>query len=367
MKGSLQLGRILGIPVRVHITFLALVAFIGFAGLMKGGPRQAVLSVVFILALFVCVLLHELAHSLVARHYGVKVDSITLLPIGGVAAMEEMPKKPSEEAVTAIVGPLASLAIAGGLAAVVYGLQGPEAILAFDPLGGPILSSLVWTNVVIAVFNLIPAFPMDGGRVLRAVLAHYIGQVRATTIAATLGQVTAVLIGLAGLLVLNNLWLALIAIFIFLGAGQESRQVRLQALLDEVTAAQAMVTRFETVERNVPLRTALAYASEGYQHDFPVVQGDMIVGVVTRQDLLNGLHSLGPDRVVGDVMSTNLCQVTPETTMDAIYRRVAQGTCGVVLVRQDDRIVGLVTPESINYHMMRAATGRTPRQGAPPS
>ncbi len=366
MGGSIELGRILGIPVRVHITFLLLVAFIGFAGLMKGGPIQAAYSIVFILALFVCVLLHELAHSLVARHYGVRVDSITLLPIGGVAAMEEMPKKPSEEAVTAIVGPLTSLAIAGGLAGLVYGMQGPDAIFAFDPLGGPILSSLVWTNVVIALFNLIPAFPMDGGRVLRAVLSHYMGQVRATNIAATLGQATAVLIGLVGLLILNNLWLALIAIFIFLGAGQESRQVRLQAMLDDFTAGQAMVTRFDTLEHNVPLRTALAHASQGYQHDFPVVRGDMIVGIVTRQDLLNGLHTAGPDRVVGDVMSTNLCQVTPDTSMASIYNSVAQGRCGVVLVRQDDRIVGLVTPESFNYYMMQMATRGAGPPAAPP-
>jgi Zn-dependent protease/CBS domain-containing protein len=368
--GSFEIGRLFGIPVRVHWLFLGLVAIFGVAGWMKGGPLpsgrllSAVVSVVYIVALFACVVVHELAHSLVGRRFGVKVESITLLPIGGVAAMEEMPRRPSEELLMAIVGPITSLAIGAVIAGIIYAIRGPAGLLRpFDPLHGSLLSGLMWTNIVIAGFNLLPAFPMDGGRVLRAVLAHYMGQVQATQIAASLGQAVAVLLGLTGVLVWPNLWLVVIAIFIYIGAGQESQQVRMQAVLDGITARQAMISRFETINRSEPLSTALAYASQGYQADFPVVEGDTIVGLVTRQDLLTGLHHLGPAHTVGEIMTTNVCQAAPETTLGNLFRSVAQGTCGIVLVRENDRIIGLVTPESVRDRMMLAATGGRPAVG----
>jgi len=350
--GSIQLGRILGIPLRVHVTFLLLVLIIGVGGLLSGGPTQALWSMLFIVAIFACVILHELSHSLVARSYGVRVESITLLPIGGVAAMEEMPRKPSEEGLMAIAGPLMSLAIAGAL----YGLSHLLHYAGPATFGGqPWLKMLIQANLIIAGFNLLPAFPMDGGRVLRAVLASRMDHVEATNIATSVGQVMAVLIGLAGLFVFHgNLWLVLIAIFIFVGAGQEGKQVRTQAVLERITAGQAMVTRFETLPRDATLAMALAYATQGYQHDFPVVDRDTIVGVVTRQDLLNGLHHLGPQRTVGEVMTTTVCQVPPEANMADVYRRLALGSCGVVLVRQADRIVGLVTPESFREQLLGA-------------
>jgi len=357
--GSIQIGRILGIPVRVHITFLILVAFIGFAGLVAGGPSRALWSMIFIVALFACVVLHELSHSLVARSYGVRVESITLLPIGGVASMEDMPRKPHEEALMAIVGPLTSLAIAGALYVVANVLHYPGPV-AYDHR--PLFVMLMWTNVMIAGFNLLPAFPMDGGRVLRAILAHYMDHVRATNIAVSLGQGFAVMIALAGIFLLNmNIWLVLIAVFIFLGAGQEGQQVRTQAVLEGISAGQAMIRRFETLDRNSPLSVALAYATQGYQHDFPVVEGDTIVGIVTRQDLLNGLHHLGPQSTVGEVMTTNVCQVPPDANMADVYRRIAQGGCNVILVREGDRISGIVTPESFRDQLIASAGQPPPR------
>ncbi|MGQ9732588.1 MAG: site-2 protease family protein [Candidatus Zipacnadales bacterium] len=355
MGGSVQIGRVFGIPVRVHITFLLLLVFIAVAGLLRGGLSQAAWSVLFIAALFACVVLHELAHSLVARAYGVKVEGIMLLPIGGVAGMEEMPRKPTEEAFMAIAGPAVSLSLAALLWTIINltGYRGPLAY--YDE---PLLLMLMWTNIIIAAFNLLPAFPMDGGRVLRAVLAHYIGLLEATRIAVSIGQIMAVVIALAGIFLFKmNLWLVLIAMFIFFGAGQEGRQVQMQAFLRGVAARQAMVTRFETLPRTAPLSVALAYASQGYQHDFPVVQGDMIVGVVTRQDLLNGLYSLGPEHHVGEVMTTQVCQVAPHATLEEVYRGMSQGNCRIVLVREADRIVGLITPDSIGDQLAAAATG----------
>jgi Zn-dependent protease/CBS domain-containing protein len=366
LRGSFTIGRIFGIPVRVHVTFLILVGVFALAGWMRDGPIGALTSTGFILALFACVLVHELSHSLVGQRFGVKVESITLLPIGGVASMEEMPKKPHEELITAIVGPLTSLALAAVFAAIVYASEGASGLTRpADPLGGSLLKALMWTNLVIAGFNLLPGFPMDGGRVLRAILAHYMGQVQATQIAATLGQAVAVLMGLGGLLLLHNIWLVVIAVFIYIGAGQENQMVKTQAFMDGITARQAMISRFDTIARDQTLRTALAYATQGYQHDFPVVEGDMIVGIVTRQDLLNGLHMLGPDRVVGEIMSTNLCQAAPEMSLGDVYRQVAQGACSVVLVREHDRIVGLVTPESVRDHLIAAAGGSPAHGGRP--
>ena len=358
MFGSIQLGRILGIPLRVHITFIALVLFIVVGGYLTGGPRQALWSMLFIVALFACVVLHELAHSMVARSYGVRVESITLLPIGGIAAMQEMPRAPREEGLMAIAGPLMSLSIAGVLYGVTHLLHyaGPATYG-----NQPWLRMLLQANLIIAGFNLLPAFPMDGGRVLRAVLASRMDHVEATNIASSVGQVMAVLIGLAGIFLLHvNLWLVLIAIFIFMGAGQEGRQVRAQAVLERISAGQAMVTRFETLPRDAQLAVALGYATRGYQHDFPVVEQDMIVGVVTQQDLLTGLHHLGPQHTVGEVMSTNVCQVPPGANMADVYRRIAQGGCGVVLVREADRIIGLVTPESFREQLLGAGGGRPP-------
>ena len=355
MGVSIQIGRIFGIPLRLHITFVILVGIIGIAGYFSGGPEKALWSVVFIAALFACVVLHELGHSLVARAYGVRVESITLLPIGGVAAMEDIPRKPAEEALMAIAGPAVSLMLAGALYAVteVLGYRGP---IAYG--GGPLLVMLLQTNLIIAMFNLLPAFPMDGGRVLRAVLAHYMDHVRATSIAVSLGQGLAVVMGLGALFIPGmSLWFVVIAFFIFVGAGQEGQQVRTQAVLERVSAGQAMIRRFETLDRDAPLSVALAYATQGYQHDFPVVDGDMIVGVVTRQDLLAGLHNLGPHHTVGQVMTTNVCQVPPQANMADVYRRIAQGGCNVVLVREGDRITGLVTPESFRDHLV-ALSGR---------
>ncbi len=357
MGGSIQLGRILGIPLRVHFTFLLLLAFFGYLGYRDGDAVGAVWSILFICALFGCVILHELSHSMVARYYGVEVESITLLPIGGVAAMKEMPRAPVQEGVMAIAGPIASMAIAAVFAGIiaVTGSLGP---IVFQ--GQPLFGALMWTNIIIAIFNLIPAFPMDGGRVLRAVLAHYLGLVRATRVAVTLGQILAVGIALGGVFILGNLWLGLIGVFIFLGAGQEGRQVQTQALLASVTARQAMVQGFATLNRHWTIGATLAYIGQGYQRDFPVVDELTIVGIASRDALVNAYHQLGPDRLVGEVMSTAICQVTPEANMADVYRQMPPGACRVLLVLEGGAVIGLVTPDSIQERLVAASSGHLP-------
>ncbi len=356
MSGSLQIGRLFGIPVRVHWLFLGLVAFIALLGYQRGGLLQGVHSALFIIALFACVVVHELSHSLVARRYGVKVESITLLPIGGVAAMEEMPRKPMQELTMAIAGPLASLAIGAGLWFVWRAMRGAEslqALLQFSPLGTDFVRDLMWVNVMLAGFNILPAFPMDGGRVLRAVLASQMSYVQATRIAAMVGRVFAVLMGLVAFAV-GHVFLVVIALFIFLGASAEERQVRIHAMLENVPVAHAMIPRFETIAPEYPVGAALQYASQGYQHDFPVVEGEHIIGVVTRQGLIEGLSSHGGGTPVRDVMRTDMCQAAPQESLADVYVRMAKGACPVALVVEQARVVGLITPESVQNYLAAA-------------
>jgi len=373
MGGSFQIGKLFGIPIKVHVLFLLLVAFYAFMGFSEGskaggfhvGLVQGLRSGLFIIALFGCVVVHELSHSLVARRYGVKVESITLLPIGGVSSMEEMPRKPSQELTMAIAGPLASIGVAGVFFVVSWALNPAQPLPRFSPMGQHLVADLVRVNLLLAAFNILPAFPMDGGRVLRAVLATHMSYVAATRIAAGVGQGVAVLMGVAGLILTGNFWLIIIAIFIFLGAGAEERQVRIHALLENVPVTQAMIPRFETMPPDYPLGYALQYASQGYQHDFPIVDGGHIIGIVTRQGLIEGLSAQSPQVPVRSVMRTDICQATPGESLADVYVRLAKVGCPVALVVDQQRVVGLVTPDSVQAYLAAAVQRATYGGGGP--
>lgn len=219
MRWSIRLGRLFGVPVYLHFTFLLLLGLVGFLGLIQGGPLVAVSGVVLIAAVFACVVLHEFGHVLAARRYGIPTRDVILLPIGGLARLARMPDEPRQELVVALAGPAVNVVIAALLSPLVYlGSSG-------------FLGQLFAINVILFVFNMLPAFPMDGGRVLRALLARRMHYVRATDLAASIGKGMAVLLALAGLFGIPGLWsanpmLLVIAWFVWSGAGREAEMAR---------------------------------------------------------------------------------------------------------------------------------------------
>ncbi len=227
MKWSWKLGEIRGISINVHATFLIFLGWIA-VGQLQGNPRSAVAEVFFSLAVFGTIILHELGHALAAARYGIPTRDITLWPIGGVARLERMPREPKQELVVALAGPAVNVALMG-----VLGIVGNFIALFFAqyPLGvtaGGLVSRLIWVNGFLALFNLLPAFPMDGGRVLRAFLAMRMQYVQATGIAASTGRMMSVLFGFAGLLVFEHPMLVLIALFVWSAAGSEEKMTRMR-------------------------------------------------------------------------------------------------------------------------------------------
>ncbi|MFQ6099201.1 MAG: site-2 protease family protein [Armatimonadota bacterium] len=357
MGWSFQIGRLFGIPIRVHITFFILPLIIWLGGSVRGAFMGGLTGVIFICALFGCVVLHELGHSIVARNYGIVVKDITLLPIGGVSNMERIPEEPRQELAISIAGP----AVSAGVFVVIAVLLGIGGLNPFsappmrDVTGHPMgfvgfLRQLMWINLILAIFNLVPAFPMDGGRILRAFLAEHMDYVRATQTASVVGQAFAFLMGFVGLFL--NPWLILVAIFVFMGAGQEEQQVRVRSVLRDVPAAAAMLTRFDALAPEHTLRQALELASRGFQHDFPVVRDGTVVGIITHEDLLRGLYESGLDRPVGEIMRTDLCPRSPDATLEVFYDDVAHGRCHIFPIISGGQLVGLVTPDSISRYIV---------------
>ena len=351
MGWSFQIGRLFGIPLRVHVTFFLLLAFVAWGdshGLRD--PRAGLIGAAYIAALFACVVLHELGHSLVARRYGVNVSHILLLPIGGVAMMERIPDNPKQEFNIAVAGPLVSIGIGvlcgAGLAIAHQPLVVPSADLL---TGGHFLLRLATINIFLALFNLIPAFPMDGGRILRSLMAQHMDYAKATRFAAGLGQTMAFFFGILG--IFTNPWLLLIAVFIYLGAGQEGQQVQVRSLLRNVPVGYAMAKQFAVMQPDEPLERAVQEAMAGYQHDFPVVEGAKVVGLVTRDALIAALYERGAETPLRGVMVDSFCTAKAEDSLADLYDRMNHDGCPAVVVMQDDQPVGLLTPERVVQYL----------------
>jgi len=288
MKWSWRIGRIAGIDVYVHSTFLLLLAWVAIANYLENHRLvDAVYGLFFIITLFGIVVLHELGHALTARQFGIRTRDITLLPIGGLARLERMPEDPRQELLVALAGPAVNVVLAGVLFAILAFTSGVAAMNNAKLVGGSFLASLVAVNVTLAVFNLLPAFPMDGGRVLRAILAMRMDYVRATQVAANIGQALALMLGFLGLF--SNPFLVFIALFIWMGAAQEASMVQMKAALGGIPVQQVMITNYQTLSPDDPLAHAVEQILAGFQHDFPVVEADRVVGVLTRTDLFRAL------------------------------------------------------------------------------
>jgi Zn-dependent protease/predicted transcriptional regulator len=358
-RWSWTIGRIAGIDIQVHATFLLLLAWIAYAQYRSIGTTAAAISgVVFTLAVFASVVLHELGHALTAAHFGVKTRGILLWPLGGVAQLEQIPDEPREELLIAAAGPAVTIVIALILYAILRATGVPiDYHNAFGGNGG-FLERLLWINVVLAAFNLLPAFPMDGGRILRALIAMRIDHARATAIAAGIGQGFALAFGLYGLFVSGNIWLVFIAFFVWLAAASEARASRFKSVLDGIPVSRVMITNVETLSPSDPLSVAVDHVVAGFQHDFPVVDKGKVVGVLTRSDLLRAVAQGQPGATVGDIMERSFASAAPNDMLDAALTRLQQCACQTLPVLRDGQLAGVLTMESIGT--LVAFTGRTP-------
>ncbi len=359
MSWSFPIGHLFGSELRVHATFFLLIAWIGIAGWLQGGPDAAALNILYILILFACVIAHEFGHALTARRYGIRTPDVTLLPIGGLARLERMPEKPGQEVLVALAGPAVNVVIFLVLALVL----GPDRLRA-TTLDEITLSSLpaqvAILNLVLAVFNLIPAFPMDGGRVLRAVLSLGMDRASATRVAAAAGQGLAFAMGLFGL-VAGNPVLLLIAFFIFLSAGAERADEAMRSLARGLMARDAMITEFETLHPDDSLDLAATTLIRTTQHEFPVTDpvSGAFVGLLTRNALYRALDSKSRAARVADIMEREVPTASLNEGLTGTLEKMQGGAPAVMVLGRDSGLVGYITRENVGELMIVAnARGR---------
>ncbi len=362
MKSSWRIGRIAGIDIHLHFTFLLLLGWVAISHyLQRQNWQDALGGLGFMLSLFTIVVLHELGHALTARRVGIRTRDITLLPIGGVARLERIPEKPREELLVALAGPAVNVL----LAAVLFGVLsvGPELSVAkeFNLVGGHFLAKLMWVNVSLAAFNLLPAFPMDGGRVLRAFLAMRIDYVRATNIAASIGQGMAWVFGFIGLF--TNPILMLVALFVWMGAAQEAGQVQMKSALAGVPVSRVMMTDFRTLAPEDMLTRAVEHILAGCQQDFPVVENGRVVGVLTRGDLLTGLAKQGQLATVAGAMQRNVCTAEAGEAVESALVRLQEKDCRALPVLAGGELVGILTMENLGEFMLIQAALKETQRG----
>jgi Zn-dependent protease/CBS domain-containing protein len=365
MRWSWKIAEIRGIGIYIHFTFLLLLGWIVLATYLHGQDIGLALRETFyVVLIFGIIVLHELGHATAAARYGIETRDITLLPIGGVARLERMPEDPWQELVVALAGPAVNVVIAAGLFAGLFTsaeLTGRWSFLSMASLTqGPLLVRLLWINIWLVLFNLIPAFPMDGGRVLRALLAMRMDYVSATQRAASIGQGIALVFGFLGLF--GNIFLLFIALFVWIGAAQEAHLVQARGALAGIPVGQVMIREFQTLAPEDSLATAAGHVLAGFQQDFPVVHDGKLVGLLTRSDLLGALMQAGESGQVGQVMKTTFEVAHPTEMLDRVLVRLQSTESHAMPVVRGEAVVGIVTMESLaEYLMFQSALRRQPR------
>jgi Zn-dependent protease/CBS domain-containing protein len=358
VRWSWRIGSLAGIGIYVHATFLLLILFI----LVLNWQQQrsltsAVGGLIFILVIFGCIVLHELGHALTARKYGIRTRDITLLPIGGLARLERMPDVPIQELWVALAGP----AVNAGIAAVLFlgeRLVGMHpATESFHWVGGSFLNKLMVVNFWLVAFNLIPAFPMDGGRVLRALLATRLEYTRATLLAARIGQAIAWMLGLIGLF--TDPFLLFISLFVWMGAEQEAAMVQMHNSLGGIPVQRVMLTDYRTLNPDDSLASAIDHILSGWQQDFPVTFGDHVLGVLTREDLLRTLAQRGSEGLVRDAMNREFETADSHDMLEKALALLQKCKCRSLPVIHDGRLVGMLTTDNVGEFLMIQSALRT--------
>ena len=347
MKWSFKIARFAGIDVYVHATFLLLLTWIGWHyWLSEGNLGAVIVGIGFILLLFSCVVLHEFGHALAARRYGIRTRNITLLPIGGVASLERMPDDPRQEIIVALAGPAVNLVIA--LLLWLWLLLSNSVIPEQSGLmtESGFLHRIMVINLVLALFNLLPAFPMDGGRVMRAALSMWVGHRKATRIAANIGQALAMGMGILGLL--YNPFLMFIAVFIWIGAATEAGVDQIKHTLENITAGNAMISQYQTLSDDDPLSHAIALTLAGSQKAFPVQSNNKLVGVLTQSQLLRGLQEEGEHALIRNWMQSDVQQADVNEPIQKVLERLQNCQCPLISVTKSGRTVGIVDLDNIS-------------------
>lgn len=352
MTWSFSIGKFAGTVVRIHVTFFLLLIWIWFMHYRIGGAAAAWEGVAFILAIFACVVLHEFGHAMAARHYGIRTPDITLLPIGGLARLERMPEEPRQELFIAVAGPLVNVIIAALIVVALGGLTGTEQMLQVEDPRTNFLVRLAGVNIFLVLFNMIPAFPMDGGRVLRALLATRLTWARATQIAANIGQGLAFLFGFLGLL--YNPLLIFIAIFVYLAAAAEAQNAQIRDISNSLLTGDVMITEFATLERSSTIGEAIDRLLATTQSEFPVLDtGGHLDGLLTRNDMIAALKETGPEAPVVGAMRSDVPTVHRRQSLTEGFRLMQEKNApAVAVVDSGGRLVGLLTHETIGEMMM---------------
>ena len=349
MRWSVPIGRVFGITLRLHVTFLLFLAFIGYGGFEEEGWGGATWAVALFGSIFACVALHELGHSVVAKQLGVQVKSITLLPIGGVAALRNIPENPWHEIAITLAGPMVNAGIAAALLPFT-GLPSHILFVVMPRNMHELLLNLAQANITLFLFNFIPAFPMDGGRLLRAVLALVLPYRRATTIAATVGQGLAILFILAGLKL--SFWLVIIGMFIFMGAEGEERIVRMRSVLNDIDVEEVMSRDFVVVTPQIEIGEGLRMVYQTGQDDFPVMDGDRLVGLVSRAAMVEAANKAGLHIAVAEVMDPHVPVVSPQDKVARVYEEMMNEGRTSFPVVAEDQVIGLLGPENVSRYLL---------------
>lgn len=352
MNYKLYLGRISGIKLFVHWTFLLLIGWVVYSDIRSGLDTESILwSVGFVFTIFGCVTLHELGHSLMAQRYHIRTRDITLLPIGGVASLESIPEKPQEELAVALAGPAVNVIIALILLPIIYFGQSTEV---FEGLGSishsNFLTSLLSVNISLVVFNMIPAFPMDGGRVLRALLGFKLNHTKATTIAARIGQIIAVIFVIVGFY--GNSFLIFIGIFIFMGAQTELKYAQGTAVLNETTIGEIMLSSFPRIAATGTIREAAQRLLQEKTNNFLVIQNDLPVGSLSREGVLKALGEGGETTLVEQAMEKSLLYLNARLSIHQALKEMNSQQRSLALVTDQDHVVGVIDPHLIASFLM---------------
>ncbi len=357
LRGSFKLITIRGIQVRIHFTWLFLPFIFGLVGLQKG-PLSGLMAIVLICFIFICVILHEMSHSLVAQSFGVRVRDITLLPIGGVATITNLPEKPSQELAIALAGPPVNFLLSLLLSIPLVGspsihrfwrliLEILQGKVSFPPSDWYVtLVLIIYINIILGLFNLLPAFPMDGGRVLRAYLAQRMDYLRATKVAASLGHGFAFLFAVVGIIFVHPI-LFLIAIFIYFGASQEELLVGMKQALRGLRVEDLLPMDFKVLSPEDNLEKGLALMMHSHQEDFPVVKDGRLVGLLTKDDILSTIKGSGVRSLVAEVMKTHFETIRWDDSLTEVHRRMMKDEISALPVVEEGLVLGMVTMEDI--------------------